>query len=176
MLEAAEQILDTAGPDKLTLRAAGRVAGVSHTAAAHHFGDLKGLLSELAALGFLRFSGQLQAAAEQADDHPRARLIARGKAYVAFARRHPGLFQLMFRGDRLDRSRPALKQASASAFAALRESSGAARHSDADDPLAEAIGAWSIVHGFAMLMIEGQLPPGRPPEDLLDAILSRRRG
>jgi hypothetical protein len=32
------------------------------------------------------------------------------------------------------------------------------------------------VHGFAMLLIDGQLPPDLDPDALLDAILSMRSG
>src|SRR5260370_35219413 len=55
MLRAAERILERDGIAGLTLRAAAREAGVSHAAPKNHFGDIRGLLSELAALGFARF-------------------------------------------------------------------------------------------------------------------------
>ncbi|MCG4958224.1 TetR family transcriptional regulator, partial [Alistipes finegoldii] len=55
LLEAAERVLKRDGVEKLTLRAVAREAGVSHTAPQHHFGDLTGLLSELAAIGYNRF-------------------------------------------------------------------------------------------------------------------------
>ena len=38
-------------------------------------------------------------------------MAAIGRGYVAFARAHPGLFLLMFRSERLDMSRPALRAA-----------------------------------------------------------------
>ena len=50
MLRAAESILEREGIGGLTLRAAARKAGGSHAAPKNHFGDLMGLLSELAAL------------------------------------------------------------------------------------------------------------------------------
>src|SRR4051812_37653561 len=56
LLKAAEQVLERDGLSGLTLRAVAREAGVSHAAPAHHFGDLTGLLSELAAIGFRQFN------------------------------------------------------------------------------------------------------------------------
>src|SRR5207253_9812005 len=102
-----------------TLRAAAREAGVSHAAPTHHFGDMTGLLSELAAVGFRRFSAALGAAASaEALQSAHARLEAMGIAYVTFARSYPGLFMLMFRSERLDIERPGLKDAiRASSFA-----------------------------------------------------------
>src|ERR1043166_3542477 len=60
MLRAAESILERDGIQGLTLRAAAREAGVSHAAPKNHFGDLSGLLSELAAVGFERFVAMMQ--------------------------------------------------------------------------------------------------------------------
>src|SRR5262244_1793619 len=46
MLRAAETILERHGIGGLTLRAAAREAGVSHSAPKNHFGDVMGLLSD----------------------------------------------------------------------------------------------------------------------------------
>src|SRR6201987_5022966 len=56
LLQAAERVLKRDGLAGLTLRAAAREAGVSPAAPTHHFGDLTGLVSELAAMGFRRFN------------------------------------------------------------------------------------------------------------------------
>src|ERR1700679_1446541 len=73
LLQEAELILERDGIQALTLRAAARAAGVSHAAPANHFGDLTGLLSELAAVGYNRFSMALTAAGEAAGPDPRIR-------------------------------------------------------------------------------------------------------
>src|SRR5262252_4364083 len=69
MLEASERILERDGITGLTLRAAAREAGVSHAAPKNHFGDIRGLLSELAAAGFARFGAAL--VAQVREDAPR---------------------------------------------------------------------------------------------------------
>ena len=66
LLAAAEVILERDGVEALTLRGAAREAGVTHGSPAHHFGDLQGLLSELAASGFIRFHERLRAEAADA--------------------------------------------------------------------------------------------------------------
>src|SRR5262245_12412967 len=63
MLRAAESILERDGIRGLTLRAAAREAGVSHAAPKNHFGDVMGLLSDLAAVGFARFRAVMEAQA-----------------------------------------------------------------------------------------------------------------
>ena len=101
MLRAAESLLERDGIGGLTLRAAAREAGVSHAAPKNHFGDVTGLLSDLAAVGFARFRATMEAHVRKSDPAP-ARLEAIGRGYVSFARTHPDLFLLMFRSERLD--------------------------------------------------------------------------
>src|SRR3982074_2583700 len=62
VVEAAERVLERDGLAGLTLRAVAREAGVSHAAPTHHFGDLTGLVSELAAIGFRQFNAAMTAA------------------------------------------------------------------------------------------------------------------
>src|SRR5216683_2087025 len=66
LLEAAERVLERDGLSGLTLRAVAREAGVSHAAPTHHFGDLTGLVSELAAIGFRQFNTAMAAAGSTA--------------------------------------------------------------------------------------------------------------
>jgi len=162
LLRAAAEILEQEGPAGLTLRAAARRAGVSHMAPAHHFGDLSGLLSELAAQGYRAFTARLTAAAEA----PGRRSVQRamGQAYVAFAQDNPGMFQLMFQSGRLDFSRPSLAEAAGGASLALMRSTGATAANEdgwagetGRRALAQAVFDWSVVHGFATLLIDGRL-------------------
>src|ERR1700744_4746926 len=120
VLVAAEKILERDGLQALTLRAGARAVGVSHTAPKNHFGDLMGLLSELAAVGHVRYGAALAEAVNAASGDARARMRAMGRAYVAFARAHPKLFLLMFHGERLDIKRPSLAAAIEQSRQALR--------------------------------------------------------
>jgi AcrR family transcriptional regulator len=183
LLAAAEKVLERDGLQGLTLRAAAREAGVSHAAPTHHFGDLTGLVSELAAIGFRQFNAAM-AAAGASGPSPLDRAMARAKAYVAYAQAHPGMYGLMFRTERLDMTRPALHEAASASFAGLAGSIGASRqeHIAAEalslDQAAAIARAWSLVHGFTMLLLDGRLgdilrrlPQGADAETLLDAML-----
>src|ERR1700710_2338158 len=96
LLQSAEKVLERDGLPGLTLRAVAREAGVSHAAPTHHFGDLTGLVSELAAIGFRPFNVAM-AAAGASGPSPLDKAMARSKAYVAYAQAHPGMYGLMFR-------------------------------------------------------------------------------
>ncbi|HEX7789831.1 MAG TPA: WHG domain-containing protein [Afipia sp.] len=187
LLQAAKRVAEREGLNGLTLRAVAREAGVSHAAPAHHFGDITGLLSELAATGFQKFSAALGEAACHAgagSEEGVAQAQARANAYVAFARENPCMFQLMFRAERLDHNRPMLREASKVAFAKLAGIVSARRHEELQlDRLtlpqaADIARIWSLVHGFAMLHLDGRLQhildasPGVTAEMLLAAMLS----
>jgi len=183
LLTAAETVLERDGVAGLTLRAVAREAGVSHAAPTHHFGDLTGLVSELAAIGFRQFNAAM-AAAGAIDAAPLMRAMARAKAYVAYAQAHPGMYGLMFRTERLDMSRPSLHEAASASFAGLAGAVGVSRQQQVSDEAlsleqAAAIArAWSLVHGFTTLLLDGRLtdilkrlPRGTDVEALLDAML-----
>jgi AcrR family transcriptional regulator len=183
LLKAAERVLEREGPAGLTLRAVAREAGVSHAAPTHHFGDLTGLVSELAAIGFRQFN-ETMIAAGATGTTPIEKGMAHAKAYVAYAQAHPGMYGLMFRTERLDMSRPSLHEAASAAFAGLAGSIGESRHEHIEeealslDQAAAIARAWSLVHGYTMLLLDGRLadilrrlPMGTSAEMLLDAML-----
>src|SRR6476469_7189255 len=118
LLKAAERVLERDGLAGLTLRAVAREAGVSHAAPTHHFGDLTGLLSELAAIGFRRFNEAMWVAGKT-ETHPLMKALPRAKAYVAYAQASPGMYGLMFRTERLDMTRPSLHEAATASFEGL---------------------------------------------------------
>jgi len=183
LLKAAETVLERDGLGGLTLRAVAREAGVSHAAPTHHFGDLTGLVSELAAIGFRQFNVAM-AAAGAIDAPPLFKAMARAKAHVAYAQARPGMYGLMFRTERLDMKRPSLHEAASASFAGLAGAIGISRGEQISDESlsleqAAAIArAWSLVHGFTMLLLDGRLndilkrlPKGSNVETLLDAML-----
>jgi AcrR family transcriptional regulator len=181
-------VLERDGLAGLTLRAVAREAGVSHAAPTHHFGDLSGLVSELAAIGFRQFNAAMASSCAPDTPFP-GRMMVRAKAYVAYAQAHPGMYGLMFRTERLDHSRPSLHEAAEASFAGLAGSVAASRHEEIREEAltleqAAAIArAWSLVHGFTMLLLDGRLsdilrrlPQGTSAETLLDAMLRLTMG
>jgi AcrR family transcriptional regulator len=183
LLKAAETVLERDGLPGLTLRAVAREAGVSHAAPTHHFGDLTGLVSELAAIGFRQFNAAM-AVAGSIEGSGLEKAMARAKAYVAYAQAHPGMYGLMFRTERLDMTRPSLHEAASASFAGLAGAIGASRKEQISeealsiDQAAAIVRAWSLVHGFTTLLLDGRLvdvlrrlPKGTDAAMLLDAML-----
>jgi AcrR family transcriptional regulator len=188
LLAAAERVLERDGLSGLTLRAVAREAGVSHAAPTHHFEDLTGLVSDLATIGFRQFNAAM-AGVTIAGRAPLENAMARAKAYVGYAQAHPGMYGLMFRTERLDMSRPSLHEAAEASFAGLAGAIGASRHEHIEetalslDQAAAIARAWSLVHGFTMLLLDGRLcdilrrlPDGTTAEILLDTMLKSTIG
>jgi AcrR family transcriptional regulator len=106
LVKAADEIIGADGIEAFSLRAAAKRAGVSPAAPAHHFGHAKGLLTEVAILGFERADRYIEKAGRSDDVIADVRAVS--LAFVTFVLHHPGHFRLMFRNDLVDRSDPRL--------------------------------------------------------------------
>jgi AcrR family transcriptional regulator len=155
LIVASEAILAERGAEGFTLREAARRAGVSPAAPSHHFGNAQGLLTEVAIRGYEALAGALQDAASRKQG-AREKLHAQGLAYVEFALKHPGRFQMMFANKRLVaddlRLRQAIKAAGREFEVVVAELVGGVPK----QAKTAAAAAWSTVHGFAKLALEGK--------------------
>ncbi len=176
LVAAAEGLLVERGVEGFTLREAARRAGVSHAAPAHHFGDVRGLLTAVAAAGFGRLA-EAERAAAAAETNATARLIAIGLSYIKFALTHPALFRLMFHSDQIDRGSDMIRGPGRASFDVMQDALATARGrasaglippEAARDPLV--LRQWATVHGLATLAVEGRLgPPGATQKRFLAA-------
>lgn len=117
---AAVDVIDERGLGSFSLREVARRAGVSHTAPAHHFGDMRGLLTSVATEGFEALYAALTRAGDGIDD-PVERLIALGEAYVTLARSHHAHCEVMFRVDVVDPDNAELQLAGMRAYGVLED-------------------------------------------------------
>jgi AcrR family transcriptional regulator len=168
VLAAAVATINEAGPAGVSLRDLARRAGVSHAAPAHHFGDKAGVLSALAAEGFDLLADELTAALQRTQD-----FLEVGVAYVRFAVEHRAHFEVMFRPDLYHPDDRAVLAARERASEALASGIGSLPDKPAEpDARLAGIAAWSLVHGFATLWLNGALPPelGDNPETVARAV------
>lgn len=180
LLDAALALVEREGPLALTLRAVARLAGVSPSAPYRHFEDKESLLAAVAEEGLRTLSAWMREAAAAQTKSPVLKLQALGIAYVRFAASHPSYFRVMFGpgvGDRT--THPALHDATEEAFRLLLDGvkecqrAGVAGEGNARDV---ALAAWSMAHGLAGLIVDGQLPSlgihGGKPERLAAMVTS----
>jgi hypothetical protein len=89
-------------------------------------------------------------------------------AYVRFALEHPARFQLMFRDEKLDAANEELAAAAKRSYdvleGAVRAATGTSGAQLSESGYGYLLANWSIVHGFAHLVLGGQLrdPGGNP--------------
>jgi AcrR family transcriptional regulator len=162
LTQAALRLVARHGPGGFTLREAARRAGVTHAAPYRHFAGKAALLAAVAEEGFAGMRASMQAAVEQAGADPGERLKALGIAYVRYAVAHPSHFRVMFGAETTDKcAYPTLAAAAAATFGLLVEAIGACQAAGQLRPGAPedlAVPLWSIVHGLAALLIDGQVP------------------
>ncbi|WOI53678.1 TetR/AcrR family transcriptional regulator [Parvularcula sp. LCG005] len=162
IINAAIAILDEKGVEGLTLRQCALRAGVSHGAPSHHFGDMRGLTTALAARGFAMLTEEMTISGDV--DMP-----AIGIAYVRFALANPGLYSVMFRADLLNPNDADLKASGGEAYGVLAAAVARQYPSDEAEEAAMRDAMWSLVHGYASLVMAGEIDM---PDDVERAVIS----
>lgn len=156
LVAAATALLDEGGPERVTLREVGRLAGVSHNAPYKHFADKQALLETIAAREFDRLGQVMTAAPSQTPAVERLRLVLLD--YVRWARRYPRRFELAS-----GRSMTASEELQLRAGATWRRLVELTAEAQADgalpagDPERVAAFARALAHGAAELAISGHL-------------------
>jgi AcrR family transcriptional regulator len=167
--EAVRQIRER-GADQVSLRGLAQTVGVSPSAAYQHFPDKAALMVAVCAASGVELAARMQAVVDAVEDEGDAgaitRFLAVGRAYVAFALEEPHLFRHMFgpAGAHEGPYDPATEHPEPDdpygiLLARLGELSdrGLLRPGVADEPALDVF-AWSLVHGFSSLAVEGHLP------------------
>jgi AcrR family transcriptional regulator len=95
LLEAAGALLDTGGPEAVTLREVGARTGVSRSAPYRHFADKETLLTVLATNAVGQLGDTLEGLANS-DDPPARSLRAALLSLITIGRTRPHLYRLMF--------------------------------------------------------------------------------
>lgn len=95
LLREAAALLDSGGPEAVTLREVGARAGVSRGAPYGHFADKGQLLTAVAAMGWDRVADQMRALRAQ-ELAPADKLRAAVNLLIDVNRRQPHLYRLMF--------------------------------------------------------------------------------
>ena len=169
ILDAAAELLASAGEEGLSIRELCQKAGVTPPTVYHHFGDKAALVDRVVDECFAAFDVAFEDRTPPSD--PVARLRWGFDAYVAYGVAHPVHYRLMFQ-----RSEGRPTPAGLASYDRLRRMVRAV--DDAGrllSPLEDAAAAmWSSVHGVTSLVIAGFWPPDAPAIALVrDAMLAQ---
>jgi len=164
LIEEGLKRLTEGRAEDLSLRELARNVGVSATAVYRHFPDKAALLGALATVGDERLADAFATAMAKAKPG-RDAFNAMGRAYVRFALNNPSLFRMM-----MSPASGKAKMSNSKGRAMLVQGiagMGGGKFSK-QQALVHGLRAWAIVHGLAMLMLDGFAPQD---EALIDQVV-----
>ena len=160
LIEAGAEILSKEGVSGLSLRKVAGRAGVSHAAPYAHFADKQALIAAISTEGYRRLYEKLTLLIQNYPADPLQRFVELAWTYVEFACSDPDLFKVTF-SSVLEKEKefPAFVEMTRKNFQLLVETVKACQATGVLKPGPAdmlAVSAWSLVHGFASLLIEDQ--------------------
>ena len=162
LIKAGLEILAKDGVSGMSLRKVAKKAGVSHAAPYAHFADKQALIAAISTEGFRQLYDRVSVVAEENKINPSRQLVEAAWTYVQFAMDDRDRFKVMFSGVlEKEKEYPEFVMESQRNFQLVKmiieanQVSGILRSGPSD---LMALSAWGIVHGFVMLLLEGQIP------------------
>lgn len=155
LIANAIELLDERGVAGFSLREVARRAQVAVAAPSHHFGNVAGLFTAVATLGFERLASDFEDVLGR-DTAPVERVIEVCESYVHHGRRHPGMASVMFRSDLLDPDDSALHEARHRSLQLLERAVRQALSEEATDEHVRRVAkvVWATMHGLVALRME----------------------
>ena len=177
LIRSGLELLAAGSLETLSLRKVAEAAGVTHAATYRHFADRNDLFAAIAEEGYrLFYLTQEESLQAVGSDDFAERLRTLGRAYVRFVLRNPQYARIMFGQSGIEfRAYPGLVRASGRTWRRLR---GVIRLGQRqgivprDAGRERTLAAWSMVHGIAMLLLDGQLARGASPEETEELVAS----
>ncbi|MBV2361100.1 TetR/AcrR family transcriptional regulator [Thalassococcus sp. CAU 1522] len=177
LVDSALTLIEEKGPTGFTLSEAAKQAGVTPAAVYRHFAGREDLIAEAARQGYEIFVELMEYAYQTGQPSALAAFEATGRAYLAFARRHPGHYIAMFESGISVNHSPELAAVSSRAWSVLEKAAEQLSQTLPPDrrppPSMFSAHIWALSHGVVELFARNS--PGRqspyPPEDLLESAI-----
>jgi len=174
LVASALSLIEEKGPTGFTLSEAAKAAGVTPAAVYRHFEGREDLIAEAARQGYEIFADLMEYAFDSGQPSALASFEATGRAYLAFARKHPGHYVAMFESGISINRNADLAMVAKRAFDVLEKAAAElSKHIPPENrppPQMFSAHIWAMSHGVVELFARGS--PGTkspfPPEDLLE--------
>lgn len=170
LLDAARELLNEGGPQRVTLREVGARADVSRGASYRHFADKESLLAAVGAESWDRIAADLGQLTSDGSTEPAVLLQSALDALIAVGRDEPEVYRMMFTMPAND-PEPAIEAAGRAQLEFLRVVG-----SVVGDEHAHLYGAMLLTsaHGIASMESSGHLSPQMwqaTPDDVVSALV-----
>ena len=177
LVEAALELVERYGPQAFTLAEAAKQVQVSTAAPYRHFRSKDELFEEAARQGFEIFADLMAFAYDNGKPSPLKAFEATGRAYLAFANKHPGYYIIMFESSVSLNANPGLAHAANRAKSVIQKAAvQLVSHMPAKNrppPSMVSDHMWALSHGVVELF--ARTKPGSmshySPEDLLETAI-----
>ena len=175
LVNAALRLIEEKGPLAFTIAEAAKHAGVSAAAPYRHFRSRDELLVEAARQGFEIFADLMEYAYSDGKPSALTAFENTGRAYLVFARKHPGHYMAMFEAGIPFNQNPELAHAANRAKSVVEKASQRlVAHLPQDRMPPSAMVSdhiWAMSHGIVELFARGGRGDRSPysPEDLLES-------
>lgn len=167
ILQAAAEIADTEGLDKVTLATLSKKLGIRSPSLYNHVNGLHGLRQQLAVFGMKRLNEALTYAAVGRSQDEAVHAIA--TAYIKFVREHPGLYDTLVRTpDWNDEETKRVAIVSVDLLVRVLNAYGL----EGDAAIHTVRGLHSLLHGFASLEQTGNFNIPIDPDYSLQLLIS----
>lgn len=174
LIDAGVEQLREGGAEGLSIRKVAARLGVSHAAPGYYFRTLADLRTAIATRAFRMLTASMREELARAPDAPRDRILAACRGYIRFAAKEPALYHLIFGEADRDPKDEERTEAGEAAYGVLQEICAPISPSP-ESALRNEIFIWSLVHGFANLMLShhDHFIDGGSPEALFAQIFQK---
>lgn len=155
LLTASLKLLDTQGPNGVTIRAVAKLSGVSHAAPVNHFKDRKALLSAVARAVFQGIVTKVQSRLEQNDLDPTERVTLFATVLFDYAAKYPNRYALIWDTSSVDHQDPLLSEVMEQLYEAYCTQIDDVMARQGTDKETFAIALWSMAHGYIVMRQSG---------------------
>ncbi len=159
LIGATLTLIAEKGINAFTIREIAKRAGVSHAAPYRHFKDKEAILFAVAKEGFDMMVAETKKRSEKFPEDPLARFQISGLSYIDFAVNYPSHYRVMFNsGENINKFPEELIISSTESFKLLFDTICECQKKNfikPGNPHEFAMAAWSIVHGYSKLYIDG---------------------
>ncbi|PJZ44939.1 TetR/AcrR family transcriptional regulator [Leptospira brenneri] len=170
LIQAGLELLGTTALEDISLRKVAAKAGVSHVASYHHFENKHSLFSAIAEIGFQKYFEAYQKELEKTNQDFKGRYRALGWTYFQFIMANRQFARIMFGGMGVDvKSHPSLSAVSRRTYRQLHEIIRMGQrlgHLEKGNTREKTLASWAMIHGIAMLFLEGRLQMKHDPKEM----------